>query len=524
MSKITFIQPFFYPVSSQIKGVSAGIGFLRGFLKNRGFDSAVIDLNDLILELHKKDRRLVLDFTRRLKKELSQESLPKGFKNDIEEMVAIQNAFIESRRDRIWILAKKIDLFEPIFKRSLKISSKTELVGFSITSRLQLFFSLVLAQYIKIKFKTGIKIVFGGSFLTMKYPELIPLLEENPIIDYLIINEGETSLYSLLKKDRLSDVPNLIYLESGRYKRSNNLRFFERVSGFPSPIFGPDDTFYLWATRKCYWSRCTFCILKNNSVSSRLLIRRPEEVCRDAKVMEDSLKGKEAFYCFTDATLPPSFLRDFSKLVIKDKSISRNFMTYLKFDKQVDGGLLRMAKEAGFGRTERSQIKVGIETFNPRLSRLLNKGTDKKHELKMINSAAQDGVWLELHLMIGLPTQTEKELLQDLEHMYFFRKKYKNINVTVFPFRLVPDTEIYRQPKRYGIRLAENGGLFLEEKIQFKPLDKNHLTTKRAVDVFVEWNKGRDHGAKGKMVTSYEKMLSGDVGVLSKMLAGRKKD
>ena len=68
------------------------------------------------------------------------------------------------------------EILSPILK-GIKISKKTIYVGFSINYIQQLFFTIIIINYLKTKF-SHLKIIIGGNLVTHGYIRLIGFLEK----------------------------------------------------------------------------------------------------------------------------------------------------------------------------------------------------------------------------------------------------------------------------------------------------------------------------------------------------------
>ena len=116
------------------------------------------------------------------------------------------------------------------------------------------------------------KIVMGGPNFPTNEDEQETFLKNEPWIDYYVIKEGEYSFFKLVEylmdsKDKnIKDVPNLVFLKNGVFKKSEKVERIMDLTLIPSPyLSGRLDEFLdgklmpvIQTNRGCPFS-CTFC-------------------------------------------------------------------------------------------------------------------------------------------------------------------------------------------------------------------------------------------------------------------------
>jgi len=329
----------------------------------------------------------------------------------------------------------------------------------------------------------------GGPLVTFFYKDIVSLQKNNQLIDYLVIGEGETPIWRIINKSRLDEVPNLIYLKNGSYKKSQNMNHTEDITKLPAPIFNDDDTtIYLQATRKCYWGKCAYCSFDKNKFAKTSLVKNPKKIIEYISKI-NSIKNEEKYFIFTDNALPINFLQNFSQELIK-RGLKYNFETFLRAEKTLTYEILYLAKKAGF-----SNLKFGIETFNPRLSKLLNRGVDTKKILEIIKICYDLKIDINLYFMIGLPTQTKEELKKDFDHILFIAKKYSSIikKMQILLFRLEIDSIIYNNPNQYEIKALYDQRKHFGRIIPFKQLEENAVSSEEALEIHKKFYEKNQH-------------------------------
>lgn len=116
------------------------------------------------------------------------------------------------------------------------------------------------------------KIVMGGPNFPTNEDEQKTFLKKEPWIDYYVIKEGEYSFYKLVeyfidpKNKNIKDVPNLVFLKNGVFKKSEKVERIMDLTLIPSPyLSGRLNEFLdgklmpvIQTNRGCPFS-CTFC-------------------------------------------------------------------------------------------------------------------------------------------------------------------------------------------------------------------------------------------------------------------------
>ena len=94
-------------------------------------------------------------------------------------------------------------------------------------------------------------------------------------------------------------------------------------------------------------------------------------------------------------------------------------------------------------------ITWGIESFNQRILDLMNKGTKARNIHRILRQAHKAGLKNMVYLIHYFPTQTKKEMLQDMEYL---KKNKKYIyNATINKFWLEDGTWIFNHHQDFGL-------------------------------------------------------------------------
>ncbi len=255
----------------------------------------------------------------------------------------------------------------------------------------------------------------------------------------------------------------------------------------PSPLFEEEDLLTIQASRKCYWGNCAFCSHDYANLCKKVVIRPAKDVIKDVKVINNSILNARKFYFFSDSAIPISFLKEFTKGILKE-NIEISFSGYFRLDSKLNYSILKKAKQAKL-----KTLIFGLETLNFRLLKLINKNYNTKDALKIIKICSDlkfNRIFLTF--MLGMPTQTKKELENDLNKLFKIVYNFNNITVYAHLFTLMENTMIYNKPEDFDIKLFIKKRKFLSPSVPFKQLRKNSISSDMAINIVKEcYNKHR---------------------------------
>lgn len=362
------------------------------------------------------------------------------------------------------IIYKK-DILYKFVKEILSIY-KPNIVGFSVSYFTQYYSTLLLSRIIK-KIDKNIFIVWGGTFATKKFIFGKGFNQTyNKFIDAVIINEGEEPMakliYNLANKKKLCTVPNLYFKKAdGKFIRTkynysiniNNLLIPPQLEGIKG------DYISLRMSIGCYWKRCTFCNHKKYFKKHRYQLVDLKKLVELIKQLQFEYKINT--FLFNDQSIPPSCLKKFSQLLIKEKI-------------NIKWGCHFLCLDAGFNNKKTCYLMklsgffyagLGLESMSPRILKLMNKIHTPRLALKILKAFNQVEINdINLQMMYNFPTETVKELVDTLN----FLKKYKYLynNIYLNKYYLNKDSYIYSHPKEFGIKKIKiNNQSILKQRV-----------------------------------------------------------
>ncbi|MCF8062050.1 MAG: B12-binding domain-containing radical SAM protein [Deltaproteobacteria bacterium] len=324
-------------------------------------------------------------------------------------------------------------------------------VGISVSSYHQFVAAMTLGGLVR-EHLPDVHVVVGGKHLLNIRDGLLkdPLLYRR-FIHSAVLREGERPLELLLEALRsggpLEIVPGLSYLENGRVVETRPCEA-PALSSLPHPDFTDTPWRRYLVPRRyapirmaegCYWGKCTFCFRYRRDraafIPHETVLEEMERLIRVHGVHDLTVN---------DDCLPPEYWE-----AIADGVIERGLdLSMLIWAKPVPGftrGRLKKMARAGV-----RQVRWGLESAQPRILKLMRKGTTVEGALRVLKDACAEGIWNHACMIAGFPTETREEA----EGTVAFIRDHAGIihSFIFYPFALYEDTHIFDHPEAFSIR------------------------------------------------------------------------
>ncbi|MBL7075661.1 cobalamin-dependent protein [candidate division KSB1 bacterium] len=360
-------------------------------------------------------------------------------------------SILKQYNHRVVVLDSLFQFFRTGFKREVDLSDgledmikeeKIEVVGMSVTSPSRLI-ALNLASVIK-RVNPQIKIIWGGP-----HPTLVGerILEYEPLIDFLILGEGEDNLPDLVnaleERDfkRLEKIGGLAFRRNGEIIRTHDNLSIQDLDIYPFTVydqyikFAPQKsltTVSITTVRGCPFY-CNYCGSKV-IYKSKSRMRSIENVIQEIKYLAEEHKIKRIL--FNDETF--SFPLDRAKALLRalsGENIHLELECQTRFD-VVDNEFLKCFKQAG-GRS----IFFGMESGSERIRELMGKISYINNKVVEISQLVKKhGIRLGIHTMFGYPTETPEDIRKTEEIL----EKVKPHEITAHITHVHPGTKVYK--------------------------------------------------------------------------------
>ncbi len=153
---------------------------------------------------------------------------------------------------------------------------------------------------------------------------------------------------------------------------------------------------------------------------------------------------KTCSFELTDDAVPPQKLRLLSEELLAD-SMDVKWASFVRLEKQFTRELLSTMYEAGC-----RILYFGLESANPRVLQLMEKGTDVKTSQRILSDSHAVGIWNHVYVFFGFPTETEQEAEDTIQ--FVFKNKDVIDSVGFGYFVLCEGSKTYEKKEQYKIR------------------------------------------------------------------------
>ncbi len=318
-----------------------------------------------------------------------------------------------------------------------------------------------VAQKIK-KAKKEAFIVLGGAHATALKEKI---LKEYSSFDALVYSEGEIPLLQLVKaretNQTLERVPNLIFRQGKRIKKSKKTHFLAdldqlpfpdkeafAVSHYPDPIQAYGD---IIATRGCPF-KCINCKPGLDNIS-RYRLRKVERVVDELEHLKDKYGVRH--FSFSDSELagPKRWVIKLAQEILK-RNLKITYSCNGRTD-QVDKEVIKYLRQSGC-----VFIGYGIESGSQKVvSQILKKGINLKQAKRVVKMTMDNGIGVGTWFMIGIPGETWEDLLKTIAYAQDLDALTAEVNIAT-PW---PDTGFYQIAKRKKWLLSEDWSTYNEK-------------------------------------------------------------
>lgn len=292
-------------------------------------------------------------------------------------------------------------------------------------------------------------IVLGGAHVYLFPEETISL--DN--IDYLVIGEGEIAFKELLdkieKKQKLKDVPGLVFKLNGRIINTGLRQFIHNLDQLPFPARNlvPYKQYKsllsrgkvvttIFTSRGCPFS-CSFC--SRPHLGKKFRARSAKHVVDEIEVCLNM--GISEFLFYDDTfTIDKQRAVDICNEIINRKlKIGWDIRTRID---TINEDIIKLLKKAGC-----QGIHYGVESGTEKVLKLLNKGISIPQAMEIFNLTRKNGIPILAYFMIGNPHETLTDIHRTFQVMKKLNPDYVHLTVLT-PF---PGTRIYSDGLENGI-------------------------------------------------------------------------
>lgn len=328
-----------------------------------------------------------------------------------------------------------------------------DVVGISQLILSQREFVLGLAKMLK---EEEVSIIIGGASLWYNPEAYLSKIgtqniDVSHLIDAAFYGEGEKPLAMYMEGESLEKIPNIVYKNGSIIK--NEESGIEDLDTLPLPDFDdfPLKEYYspgiilpLLTSRGCYWRRCTFCI--HHKTYYRYRVRSTEKVIQDLKELQK--KYQTSYFCITDEMIHPHRFHQLCSSILQE-GLTIRLSVYAKPTRDFSEEVLKTMYRAGV-----RNILWGVESGTQRILDVIDKGTNVPDIETVLKSSHDVGIWNMIFIIMGYPTQTEEDILNDIS---FFTRNDPFISTAAKSlFQLEVGSRLYENPEKVHITKVEH--------------------------------------------------------------------
>jgi radical SAM superfamily enzyme YgiQ (UPF0313 family) len=324
---------------------------------------------------------------------------------------------------------------------------RPDLVG--ITAMTTKFGSVLKTAEIVKKWGPKYPVIVGGPHATI-LPEQV-LKSEN--IDIVVRGEGEETILELIQalkvKRTLYGIKGISFKDNNAIIHNPDRQWILNLDEIPFPArdllmnpqnYTSEDMGAVMCSRGCPFN-CTYCC---HPWGRRVRYRSIENVISEVKEVKDKY-GTEQFEFKDDTfTVNRGWIIQFCDQLISQK-ININWGCTTRAN-LIDDELIKKMKKAGC-----NNIKLGIETGSERILKETKKGVSFEEMKKAAKILNKNKVFWSGYFMMGLPTETEEDILKTYQFMKELNPYYAGLGV----YNPFPATELFEQGVKLGLLRQE---------------------------------------------------------------------
>lgn len=332
------------------------------------------------------------------------------------------------------------------------LSYKADVIG--ITSTTFSFSSAIeTAKQIKLR-KHDIKIVIGGSHVSAVQENVL----SNDCFDFGVIGEGEFTFLELIQNinkgfDFIKNIKGIVYRDSNnKIIKTPPRPLIENLDILPFPArhlipihkYKPQpndkrDTpkISLISSRGCPYN-CIFCGKSVFGTSYRSF--SPEYIVSEMKSVIKQFGAKDIAFIDSLFTVSTERVEKICREISKNK-LKISWTCTIRANIIKDKSILKLMKESGCWR-----IRIGIESGNENILKLIKKELDLKHLKKVVSWADEIGLQPKGFFMIGHFTEN----INTIKDSISLAKNLPLKDITIQINTPLPNTEQFQMIEKYG--------------------------------------------------------------------------
>jgi hypothetical protein len=307
----------------------------------------------------------------------------------------------------------------------------------------------------------GVHLTVGGPAATQLYLRLdgADLAAALGPFDSAVLFEGERTLHALLgaldarpgDPGAARGIPNVVHRDRLLGAKVMRGEASEDMRLLPAPDFdgmpldrylAPHLVLPYDPTRGCYWGKCTFCHYGLAETGTASYRERAVETAVEHLAALSARHGTRYFYLSQDSVAPKTIVKLAAALA--DAGLDLRWATDLKPEKY-----LSLERAQTLRRGGAVACALGVESANPRVLGLIDKGAPVAVVSDVIDRLAEAGIAAEAMCFTGFPSESYEEALDTLR--FLDQRRDRVAAFIVGEFDLTHGALVARHPERFGV-------------------------------------------------------------------------
>lgn len=333
------------------------------------------------------------------------------------------------------------------------------LVGISALTGKQIKYGLAATRIVKENSKTPV--VLGGVHASLLPRQTL----EHPLIDFVIVGEGENALCELAKN--LKNGGSYFGIKGLGYKKDNQIFLnsqgefidLDKIPEIPYHLINIEDyiakrsyatgkpgrSLALYTSRGCP-HRCSFCYnlefnkRKWRGESAQKVVERMKKLVKEYGITSFEMEDDEFFVNFKR-------VGEICDLILKE-GLKVDLITTCRvnYTPAMSDDFIKLLADAGF-----RALTFGVETGSQRILEMIKKDITFEQVFETIRRFGKAGINSKFFFMAGFPTETKEDLYATIDLIWKMKELDNRIRVPSWrittPF---PGTELYDLSAKHG--------------------------------------------------------------------------
>ncbi|MBF0545874.1 MAG: cobalamin-dependent protein [Candidatus Riflebacteria bacterium] len=395
----TGIFNFYFPL---------GLAYLAGCVKREGFECAILDMDAA------EGKEGAFDFSHEYER---------------------YQAYIKALNDpqhRTWKLLRK-----------LVKEQKPDYIG--ITAMTTKFGSVIQTARFCREELPNIPILIGGPHATT----MPDLTLEIPQVDFVVRGEADETLPDLLKalkdKKEIVDMPGVSFKKGNKVFHNPPRPFVKNLDSIPFPdrgallhpeSYSSEDMGVMLTSRGCPYL-CSYCF---HMWERKVRFRSTENIINEIKQVKAKYGTPQFSFKDDSFTVKESHVLNLCEALDKEK-LKIGWSCTTRVDLLKDS-LLKIMKKSGC-----NVLSVGVESGSERILAETEKGITHSQIRSAARLLNENRIFWSGYFMIGLPTETEKDIEETLAFVGKVKPYYSGLGV----YNPFPGTKLFDQGVKLGL-------------------------------------------------------------------------